>query len=84
MTKTKSFGIVGGGIGGLTLAIALRQKGFEVRVYENAPAFKPLGAGIVLAANAIRAFQALGIEKQIIEAGKQLKKFTIRDASDSE
>jgi 2-polyprenyl-6-methoxyphenol hydroxylase-like FAD-dependent oxidoreductase len=80
MTKSKTFAIVGGGIGGLTTAIALQKSGFNVAVYESAPEFKPLGAGIVLAANAIKAFQAIGLEKEIIAAGNELKRFTINDA----
>ena len=52
--------IVGGGIGGLTLAIALQRKGFPVTVYEGAPAIQPLGAGLGLAANAMNAFLDIG------------------------
>ena len=45
--------IAGAGIAGLTTAIALTQKGFDVTVYEAAPHIKPVGAGITLSANAI-------------------------------
>lgn len=78
MTKTKSFAIVGGGIGGLTLAIALQRKGISVDVFENAPEIKPLGAGIVLAANALKAFRAIGLEQEILNAGNTMKRFSIR------
>lgn len=44
--------IVGGGIGGLTAALALRER-HEVTVLEAAPAFAPAGAGIVRAPNAV-------------------------------
>jgi 2-polyprenyl-6-methoxyphenol hydroxylase-like FAD-dependent oxidoreductase len=79
MTKAKTFAIVGGGIGGLTAAIALQKKGFDVKVYENAPVFKPVGAGIVLAANAMKAFQAIGIDQEVLSAGKELKRFAIKN-----
>lgn len=77
--KQKTYAIVGGGIGGLTLAIALQQKGYAVTVYENAPAIKPLGAGIVLAGNAMKAFTAIGLDQQVLKAGKEMKEFVIFD-----
>ena len=43
--------VIGAGIAGMTAAIALRQKGVEVTVLEQAPALKEIGAGIQLAAN---------------------------------
>jgi 2-polyprenyl-6-methoxyphenol hydroxylase-like FAD-dependent oxidoreductase len=75
----KKYAIVGGGIGGLTLAIALQRKGFNATVYENAPQLKPLGAGLVLAANAVKAFIEIGISDEILEAGKILKSLKIKD-----
>lgn len=81
MIKSKSFAIIGGGIGGLTTAIALHRKGHNVTVYESAPSFKTVGAGIVLAPNAIRAFQSIDIAEQVIAAGNQLRKFSIRDSA---
>lgn len=79
MTKMKSFAVVGGGIGGLTLAIALQRRGVPVQVYENAPEIRPLGAGIVLAANALKAFRAIGLENEILGAGRTMTRFSIRD-----
>jgi 2-polyprenyl-6-methoxyphenol hydroxylase-like FAD-dependent oxidoreductase len=57
-----SAAVVGAGIGGLAAAAGLRLAGVEVSVYEQAPAFAPLGAGITLWPNAIRALRALGGE----------------------
>jgi 2-polyprenyl-6-methoxyphenol hydroxylase-like FAD-dependent oxidoreductase len=65
--------IIGGGIGGLTAAIALQKSGFCVTVYESAPVLKPAGAGLVLAANAIRALKEIGIGEDILKAGKLLR-----------
>ena len=74
-----TFAILGGGIAGLTAAIALKQIGIEAPVLEAAPAFRPVGAGIALAANAMSAYQRLGIDRQLIEAGHILRRFTIYD-----
>jgi FAD-dependent urate hydroxylase len=77
--KTERFAIVGGGIGGLTVAIALQQKGFEVVVYEHAKEWSPLGAGIVLAGNALKAFAEINLKEQILDAGREMKQFVIKD-----
>jgi 2-polyprenyl-6-methoxyphenol hydroxylase-like FAD-dependent oxidoreductase len=53
--------IVGAGIGGLTLALALHQAGAACRVYEAAPAWKPLGVGINLLPHAMRELTELGV-----------------------
>lgn len=71
--------IAGAGIGGLTLAIALQRKGIDVKIVEQTSAIKPLGAGLVLAANAVKAFAEIGIEKEVLRAGKALKKLVIKD-----
>jgi 2-polyprenyl-6-methoxyphenol hydroxylase-like FAD-dependent oxidoreductase len=64
--------IIGGGIGGLTTAIALQKKGLTVQVFESATEFKPLGAGLVLAANAMKALQTIGVSEAIQPASKLL------------
>jgi 2-polyprenyl-6-methoxyphenol hydroxylase-like FAD-dependent oxidoreductase len=66
--------IIGGGIGGLTTAIALKQQGIDFEIYEAAPELKPVGAGIVMASNAMQVFQRLGIEKKIMAAGLEVQK----------
>jgi salicylate hydroxylase len=53
--------VVGGGIGGLTAALALRQAGFEVEVYEQAPELTQIGGGINMGPNAVRILQRLGL-----------------------
>ena len=77
----KDFGIIGGGIAGLTLAVALQQKGFNVTVYEQAADIKPLGAGLALASNAVKAFQEIGISEQILKEGKVIRTLKILSAS---
>jgi 2-polyprenyl-6-methoxyphenol hydroxylase-like FAD-dependent oxidoreductase len=68
----KKIAIIGGGIGGLTTAIALQQKGFQVKVYEAAPEIREVGAGLWVAPNAINVFEHLGIAEAIKSAGNQL------------
>ncbi len=70
--------ISGGGIGGLTAGIALQKAGFQCQIFEAAPAYKPLGAGITLSFNALQVFQKLGILDQIISHGHPLESFTLR------
>jgi len=72
MIHAVKFAILGGGIGGLSLAVAMQRKGFSVSVYEAAPAFKPLGAGLSLSGNAIKAYEDIGIANQVIAIGKKL------------
>src|SRR5262249_39963094 len=61
--------VVGGGIGGLSAAIALREIGHEVVVLERAPRIDPVGAGITLFANAMRALARLGVGEAVAASG---------------
>ncbi len=65
--------IVGAGIGGLTVAIALRQVGFAVQAFERARELKEIGAGIALSANAVRVLQRLGALQQVLGLGTVIK-----------
>ncbi|WP_313662467.1 FAD-dependent monooxygenase [Cellulosimicrobium cellulans] len=53
--------VVGGGIGGLASGVALARAGWDVTVLERAPSLEPVGAGIAVAPNAVRALAALGL-----------------------
>ncbi len=57
---TGTIHIIGGGIAGLAAAIAMARRGKDVVVYEKAPQFEEVGAGLQLGPNAVRALQALG------------------------
>src|SRR5262245_23038389 len=61
--------IVGGGIGGLTLALALHQRGIPCRVFEAAPAVKELGVGITLLPHAMREMTALDLGDALARQG---------------
>ncbi|GGJ52928.1 FAD-dependent monooxygenase [Streptomyces brasiliensis] len=57
-STTPRIAIVGAGIGGLTLALELRRKGWEVHLYEQAEELREVGAAVALSANSVRYLQA--------------------------
>jgi 2-polyprenyl-6-methoxyphenol hydroxylase-like FAD-dependent oxidoreductase len=61
--------VIGGGIGGLALALGLHQRGIACDVYEAAPAVKELGVGITLLPHAVRELAALGVQPQLEALG---------------
>jgi 2-polyprenyl-6-methoxyphenol hydroxylase-like FAD-dependent oxidoreductase len=67
--KNSSILIVGGGIGGLTSAIALGQRGFKTEIIEKDPDWSVYGVGIIQQANVIRAVAALGVIDDYLDAG---------------
>ncbi|HEX8981706.1 MAG TPA: FAD-dependent monooxygenase [Ktedonobacterales bacterium] len=65
--------IAGGGIGGLTAAIALKRAGFAVAVYERAPALVEVGAGLTIFANALRALRQIGLGHIVDRIGQPMR-----------
>jgi salicylate hydroxylase len=57
--------VVGGGIGGLTAALALLRRGLDVVVYEQAPELREVGAGVQIGSNGTRVLYALGLEQAL-------------------
>lgn len=53
--------VIGAGIGGLATAVALHQRGWRVSVHERAASLEPVGSGIGMAPNALRALDVLGV-----------------------
>ena len=72
--------IVGGGIGGLTAALALARDGYQVRVLEKAAQFAELGAGLQLAPNATRILSRLGVLDRVLDAGVRPRRLLLRSA----
>lgn len=71
--------IIGGGIGGLTTAIALRQFGFEPEVFEQAPILLDVGAAIALWPNATRVLGHLGLGDQILQLSGEMDQVCWQD-----
>jgi 2-polyprenyl-6-methoxyphenol hydroxylase-like FAD-dependent oxidoreductase len=61
--------VVGAGIGGCALALALHQVGVRSRILESVPKIKPLGVGLNLLPHAVRDLAQLGLEDQIAGNG---------------
>jgi len=70
--------IVGAGVGGMTAAIALRRAGLEIAVFERADELREVGAGILLAANAVGAFGELGFSEEVRRLGTPASAAEIR------
>jgi len=67
--------IIGGGIGGLTLALALHARSLSCQVFEAVPEFTPLGVGINMLPHAIRVLTALGLEPDLKGHGVEAREF---------
>lgn len=68
-----SITIIGAGVGGLTLALALERAGIPCRVYESAPEIRPVGVGINILPHASRELFALGVGEALERAGVATK-----------
>src|SRR5690606_9553070 len=73
------FAIVGGGVAGLAMAIALQQINSDFALFEQAPELKGIGAGFGLAANAMRALDLLGLRTEVEQLGYYLDSYHILD-----
>ena len=64
--------VVGGGIGGLSAACALRQRGIDVTVFERADALGEIGAGLSLFPNALRQLERMGLGPALAKVGARI------------
>lgn len=71
--------IIGAGIGGLTLGIALKRHGISVKVYEAAAEIKQVGAGIILGCNAMQVYRSIGIMDALMAKGNSLSRLSVTD-----
>jgi len=72
--------IIGAGIAGLTLGVALRHRGIACEMCEAAPALEPIGAGIWMAPNAMQVFARLGLADEVSEAGVEIERVCVTTA----
>jgi 2-polyprenyl-6-methoxyphenol hydroxylase-like FAD-dependent oxidoreductase len=78
MEREPEVAVVGGGICGLTTALALERRGIDPAVYETAEVYRPVGAGILLQTNALLVLDRLGVADRVREAGRPLEAVAIR------
>jgi salicylate hydroxylase len=76
--------IIGAGIGGLTLALALRQRGIHADVFEQAPALTEVGAAVALSANATRELDRLGLMPGLEAVSTEPSELIFRDGRTGE
>lgn len=74
-----TFCVIGGGIGGLAAALALRQCGAQVTVLEQAPELTEVGAGLQISANGMRVLRALGVVDEDPAMGQRSHGTILRD-----
>jgi salicylate hydroxylase len=70
--------IIGGGIGGLTAALALQHFGFRVAVFEQAQELREIGAGVTITPNAMHALHFLGVGEQVAKEAGPTEAYLIR------
>lgn len=77
----KEIAVIGAGLGGLAVAVALRKLGFNVQVYEKAQDFRPVGAGFGLFPNGLNFLEAIepGIVETIKKSGCEVSKTVVKN-----
>lgn len=76
--------VVGGGIGGLAVALALRQAGLDAHVFEQARKLREVGAGVATSPNAARVLHRMGLESSLRRAGVLSRSMVPRDWASGE
>jgi 2-polyprenyl-6-methoxyphenol hydroxylase-like FAD-dependent oxidoreductase len=69
--------IIGGGIGGVTAAIALKRAGMDVTVFERAEELREVGSGLPLWTNALRALHTIGLSDELEKLGVQVTSVSV-------
>jgi len=76
----RSIGIVGGGVAGCALAVALRGSGIDVTIIEAQDKWGPIGAGLTITGPALRAIRSLGLLEELIARGGPVYDYVLADA----
>ena len=71
-TKRLRAAVVGGGIGGLSAACALRRRGIDVMVFEQAAALGEIGAGLTIFPNSLRQLERMGLGEALAAVGAKI------------
>jgi 2-polyprenyl-6-methoxyphenol hydroxylase-like FAD-dependent oxidoreductase len=79
VSTTRHVEIAGAGLAGLTMATALAQRGWSVRVHERGAELREIGAGIYLWENALRALEAIGAAEAVTSRGERINSPELRD-----
>jgi salicylate hydroxylase len=77
--KDSRISIVGGGIGGLSAALALQHFGFRVSVFEQARELREIGAGVTITPNAMHALNFLGVGHRVEQEAGPTEAYLIRN-----
>jgi salicylate hydroxylase len=78
MSTPLRIAIIGGGIGGLAASLALRSRGLDVSVYEQAKQLREIGAGVSIYPNAIRLLEQIGLGDRLEKIGSPITGVTLR------
>ncbi|MFL6562267.1 MAG: FAD-dependent monooxygenase [Bacillus sp. (in: firmicutes)] len=84
MVNVSDIIVVGGGIGGLAAALSVQGTGKSVAVFEQAPEFGEVGAGIQLAPNALEVLDRLGVKEEILKHAVVPKRLVLKDVYTAE
>ncbi len=79
MSTNLKIAIIGAGLGGLPAAKLLQARGISVTIYEQAPSFARLGAGINLGPNVMKVMREIGVEERLLDIGIQPAAWTSRE-----
>jgi 2-polyprenyl-6-methoxyphenol hydroxylase-like FAD-dependent oxidoreductase len=79
MSRRRHAEIAGAGLGGLTLAAALGQRGWSVRVHERAPHLRDIGVGTTIWENGHRAMEAVGALDEMLKYGSKIARAELID-----
>jgi|HubBroStandDraft_1064217.scaffolds.fasta_scaffold30971_3 6-hydroxynicotinate 3-monooxygenase len=70
--------IIGGGLGGCAVGALLQRAGFDAVIYEQAPVFARVGAGIHLSPNLMKVLREIGVEQDLLDSGDRPDAFVNR------